>query len=272
MDLIEQIKVDYSNFCDKEYVFYLEDKSSISLKCKMENLPHLIGLHKLKDDCDFIRQMVDKQNYIITPRNIFDVLKENNIGYNEFRKYESWTTHIKDRMENFTYEKINSILRKTTMFSYIFDKSKNKNNKAKYVLIDKKDSLFLQLYIGYDDKLKYYYPNSYVPNKDKDSNLDRKTLKIIKTEIFVLSTKGKIKLETIEHAKIREIKKMIKEYDSKNYKLYKTIEKNNDYINILDEVNILAKEIIKKYNDFEECNDKDINYKLELFLKKDKLI
>lgn len=266
-NLIDEIQKDYSIFCDKEYIFYLENNLKVNLKCKIENLPHLIGVHKLKDDCNFIRQMLDRNDHTVTAKNIFEVLKENGIGYSEFQKYGSWTTHLERRMENFTYEKINAILRKTTMFSYIYDKSKTKNNKAKYVLIDKRDSLFLQLYIGYDEDLKCYYPNSYVPHERKDSNLGRKTLKISKTEIFKLSNKGKEIIEVIEHAKIREIKGMIKDYNNKNSKFYKAIRNNEESITLLNEINSIAREIIEKYTDVIDCTDNELNIKLEPFLK-----
>ena len=214
-DLLCSIQKDYSNFCDKEYIFYLEDGININLKCKKENLPHLIGLHKLKSDYSIIRQMVDKNDYSITPKNIFDIIKEKNITYNDFTQCASWTAHIQNRMENFTYENIDSILRKTGMFTFIYNKDKTKNNKAKYVLMDKKNSLFLHLFIGYDQTLKYYYPNSYVADEKKDSNLSRNTIKVIKTEIYKLSQTGEKLIEVIEHAKIREIKILIKEYNKK---------------------------------------------------------
>lgn len=271
-NLIDEIQKDYSNFCDKEYIFYLDGNLKVNLKCKVENLPHLIGVHKLEKDCNFIRQMLDKNDHTVTAKNIFEVLKANGIGYNEFKNYESWTTHLQRRMENFTYEKIDAILRKTTMFSFIFDESKTKNNKAKYVLIDKKDSLFLQLYIGYDEELKCYYPNSYVPHEKKDSNLGRKTLKISKTEIFKLSNEGREIIEIIEHAKIRELNGMIKEYNSKNNKLYKAIRKNEESLSLLNEINSIAKEIVKKYKYEIKYIDNDLSAKLEPFLKSKTLI
>ncbi|MGL5615351.1 MAG: hypothetical protein ACRDD2_03860 [Sarcina sp.] len=267
-NLIDDIQKAYSEFCDKEYIFHLENDLKINLKCKVENLPHLIGIHKLKDDCKFIRQLLDKNDYNITTKNIFKVLNENEIGYKEFQKYNSWTIHLQMRMENFTYEKLDRILRKTTMFSFIFDKAKIKNSKARYVLIDKKDNLFLQLYIGYDKKFNYYYPNSYVADKNKDSNLARESLKIIKTEIFNLSTDGKKMIEIIEHAKIREIKEMIKIYNNKNIKFYKAVKNNEESLKLLNEVNFMAREIIKKYKSEITSIDEELSNKLEIFLKK----
>lgn len=267
-DLLCCIQRDYSNFCDKEYVFYLENSININLKCKKENLPHLIGLHKLKSDYSVIRQMVDKNDYSITPKNIFDILNEKNITYNDFAQCASWTTHLKDRMENFTYENVDSILRKTGMFTFIYDPKKTKNSKAKYVLMDKKSNLFVHLYIGYDEKAKHYYPNSYVADKEKDSNLSRDTIKIIKTEIYSLSKTGKVLIEVIEHAKIREIKTSIKDYNKKNKELYKQIRNGNSNAdNLLNDINALVKEIVSKYNELNSCNDDDLNNKIKLFLE-----
>lgn len=266
-DLIDEIQADYIHFCDKEYVFHLDNNMKINLRCKIENLPHLIGIHKLGNDCNFIRQMVDKNDYSITTKNIFYIFKENGIGYNEIRSYEGWTPHLQRRMEHFTYEKINAILRKTTMFSFIFDKEKTKNDKAKYVLIDKRGPLFLQLYIGYDDKKKYYYPNSYVPNNKKDSNLARDTLKVIRTEIFSLSENKREMIEVIEHAKIRELNTMIKEYNSQNNKLYRAIRENKNSLELLNTINSMAKDIVKKYKKEIKYIDNDLSSKLEVFLK-----
>lgn len=204
-NLLEYIENDYSKFCDTEYIFYLHNKNIVNLRFEIENLPHLIGLHKLKEDYSEIRQMVDKNDVYITPANIFRILQEKNIDYNTIKKCLSWNTRLQNRMENFTYNKIDSILRKTTIFSFIYEEGKTKNKKAKYVLIDKPSHLFLQLYIGYDSKTKRYFPNSFVADYKKDSNLGRDTLKIIKTEVYKINCFGTYKIETIEHEKIRLI-------------------------------------------------------------------
>lgn len=266
-DLLDKVQEDYKNFCNKEYIFYLDNGININLKCKKENLPHLIGLHKLDKEYSVIRQMVDRNDYTVTPKNIFIKLKEFNISYDDFKKCDTWTKRLENRMENFTFEKLDSILKKTTMFTFIYDKKKTKNNKAKYVMVDKKGTLFVHLYIGYDKNLQYYYPNSFVASEEKDSNLSRKTIKVLKSEIYKLSIDGREKIEIIEHAKIREIRTLIKTYNSNNSKLYKKINKNEEVGSLLKEINGLAIEIINKYDKLEMCSDKDLNDSIDKFLK-----
>lgn len=281
-NLLETIKNDYEKLCNKEYVFYLDTRESVMLMFKKENLPHLIGLHKLKQYYPEIRQMVDKNDYRVTAKNIFKIFEKKNINYTDIKGSLGWNTHLQDRMEKFTYEKIDSILRQTTMFEYIYEKGKTKNTKAKYVLIDKVDKLFLQLYIGYDEEKRIYFPNSYVPNKIKDSNLSRDTFKLIKTEIYIVDSSKKIKIETIEHKKIRDItellRKYLKLYNSKNNELYNLLKTDKSNENILKEVNKLARDIIKWYKELIKFVEKDIflnkksNKKLKNFLQSAKQI
>lgn len=281
-NLLDIIEADYDKFYGNEYIFYLHNNITINLKLKKENLPHLIGLHKLSECYSKIRQMEDKNDYTITPKNIFGILRDHNIDYDNLKSSSGWTIHLQNRMENFTYKKLDSILRKATMFGFIYKEGKTKNTKAKYVLIDKIEELFLQFYIGYDEETKEYFPNSYVPNKEKDPNLSRDTLKIIRTEIYNETTSERVKIETIEHEKIRKLTQSIKEnlklYNNKNTQMYNLIKEDKPNEDILKEIKSLITEIITSYNELTEYVDMDIflsnqsNGKLKRFLQSAKVI
>ncbi|MBC2414973.1 hypothetical protein HGI34_21560 [Clostridium saccharobutylicum] len=260
----------------------MKNNITINLKFKKENLPHLIGLHKLSECYSEIRQMEDKNDHTITPKNIFEILRAHNIDYDNLKSSSGWTTHLQNRMENFTYKKLDSILRKATMFGFIYEEGKTKNTKAKYVLIDKIQELFLQFYIGYDEKTKEYFPNSYVPNNEKDPNLSRDTLKIIRTEIYNETPSERVKIETIEHEKIRELTQLIKEnltsYNNKNNQMYNLIKEDKPNEDMLKEINSLIAEIIKSYKELAEYVNIDIflnnksNGKLKRFLESARII
>lgn len=281
-NLLDIIEADYDKFYGNEYIFYLHNNITINLKLKKENLPHLIGLHKLSECYSEIRQMEDKNDYTITPKNIFEILKDHNINYDNLKSSSGWTIHLQNRMENFTYKKLDSILRKASMFGFIYKEGKTKNTKAKYVLIDKIEELFLQFYIGYDEETKEYFPNSYVPNKEKDPNLSRDTLKIIRTEIYNETPSERVKIETIEHEKIRKLTQSIKEnlklYNNKNTQMYNLIKEDKPNEDILKEIKSLITEIITSYNELTKYVDMDIflnnqsNGKLKRFLQLAKVI
>lgn len=281
-NLLDIIEVDYDKFYGNEYIFYLHNNITINLKLKKENLPHLIGLHKLSECYSEIRQMEDRNDHTITPKNIFEILIDNNIDYDNLKNSSGWSIHLQNRMENFTYKKLDSILRKATMFEFIYKECKTKNTKAKYVLIDKIEELFLQFYIGYDEETKEYFPNSYVPNKEKDPNLSRDTLKIIRTEIYNETPSGRVKIETIEHEKIRKLTQSIKEnlklYNNKNTQMYNLIKEDKPNEDILKEIKSLITEIITSYNELTKYVDMDIflnnqsNGKLKRFLQLAKVI
>lgn len=281
-NLLDTIEADYAKFHGNEYIFTLKNNTVINLKLKKENLPHLIGLHKLSNCYSVIRQMVDKNDYTITPKNIFEILREHTINYENLKSSVGWTIHLQDRMENFTFEKLNSVLRKSTMFGYIYQKGKNKNTKAKYVLIDKIDGLFLQFYIGYNEENDEYFPNSYVPNKQKDSNLSRDTMKIIKTEIYHESPLGRVLIETIEHKKITDLTQLLNEslklYNSKNNQIYNFIKEDKFNEDMIKEINSLITDILTIYNELIKYIDKDIflnnksNSKVKRFLQSARVI
>lgn len=281
-NLLDIIEADYDKFYGNEYIFYLHNNITINLKLKKENLPHLIGLHKLSECYSEIRQMEDKNDYTITPKNIFEILRDRNIDYDNLKSSSGWTIHLQNRMENFTYKKLDSILRKATMFGFIYKEGKTKNTKAKYVLINKIEKLFLQFYIGYNEGTKEYFPNSYVPNIKKDPNLSRDILKIIRTDIYNETPSGRVKIETIEHEKIRELTQSIKEnltsYNNKNNQMYNLIKEDKPNEDMLKEINRLIAEIIKSYNELTKYIDVDIflnnksNGKLKRFLQSSRII
>ena len=281
-NLLETIENDYENLIEIEYVFTLDNNGIVSLEFKKENLPHLIGLHKLKGSVNEIRRMEDINDKGITPANIFQHLRNNNVDYNALKGCSHWDDHIKNRMENFSYENIHSILRQSTMFNFIYDPQKTKNDKAKYVLIDKKNGLFLQFYIGYDNGKDEYFPNSFVANNKKDHNLDRAPLRIVKTEIYRKNGSEMVNIETIEHKKIRDIKDRLDlnltNYNRINDEMYKLAMRDEPYINVLNEVNTLSSKVKFDYSELINYVSPDVlldnksNQKLKHFLVNSKVI
>lgn len=163
----------------------------------------------------------------------------------------SWNTKIQHRMENFNFANLNCLLRKTTIFNFLYEEGKTKNAKATHVLVDKSNNLYIHLFMGFDSNGNFYFPNSFVVDYQRDSNLSRKGTKIIKTEIYKIDIAGKEKIETVEHEQIRLIsdglKQNIKVYSSKNEQIYILANKNEEYKDVLDQVNILSKTIKKDY-------------------------
>lgn len=252
-NLLEKIECDYKKICGTEYIFYLENGSVINLRFKIENLPHLIGIHKLSGDYVEIRQMTDKSDVHITPTNILSILKEKNINYESFKLASSWNEKLQLRMENLNFIVLDGLLRKTTIFNFLYDSPKTKNKKARYVLMDRPRELFVHLYLGIDKSENFYFPNSFVADQKKDANLSRSTTKIIKTEIYKLDIHGTNKVEIIEHEKIRslteELKKNVKLYSSKNHEVYSLARKEQEYMANLEEVNELSMQIKRDYQE-----------------------
>lgn len=108
--MINRIQKDYDKLRKREYQFYFEDGQVISLRFKKVKLPHLIGLGKLKNDDELIMKMDLKQ---FTAKGIFKKLSEHNRTYEVLKNYSSWTGHLTRRMENFTYENLHMLLKKT---------------------------------------------------------------------------------------------------------------------------------------------------------------
>lgn len=227
--MINRIQKDYDKLRKKEYQFYLEDGQVISLRFKKVNLPHLIGLGKLKNDDEWIMKMDLKQ---VTAKEIFKKLSEHNRTYEVLKTYPSWTGHLTRRMENFTYENLHMLLKKSTVCEFIYDPDETDNDVAKFVFVDELANLYIHLFIGKDEIKGYYFPNSFIAEFSKH----RCCGKSIKIKITKVIIQGDGQTEVIEHDKLKAKLRSIKETMSKINGLYTLI--SNKIRNKVDESTI----------------------------------
>lgn len=277
MNTFKNIVADYNLLIATEFEFEIESGKTINLKMYKENLPHLLGLQYLSDFNADIREFNDNLNPSNNAKTIMDTLVSKNIQFQSFYMNPLISSTVKNRIEFFSYVNIMRILKGVTAFNFIFDPTRSISKKAKLVFIEKKKNMFMQLYLGYDIKNKYYYPLSFIPNENQELSIERTPIKIAKTTIFY--NKGFVDehKEVLEHKKMRPIIKNIteniKKYNKLNEQLYKKIssinkaEDNTDKIII--EINELFFSIKKCYLDLESLinikdflsrnNNRDIN-------------
>jgi len=263
--MLDRIVCDYNKLRKKEYRFILQDGTTISLKFKSCNLPHLIGLAKLKDDDTTITDFDEGR---ISAKRIIQALKNEDKTYLTLKSYPSWTGHLTRRMENFTFENLNMLIRQSAVINFIYDPNETKNDKAKFIFYTELEAIHLHLYIGEDENGNYYYPNSFNAEFKKDSRCG-KAKKIKVTKVLLLD--GSHSYE-IEHDKIKSLIREVRVYGREYNRLmndYKG-EKGDTYIRICEIEDILKEsyEAIDKYMPLEDFFRIKSNGKLEKLYKR----
>lgn len=216
--MLNRIEEDYNKLRKKEFQFILEDGSLISLRFKKENLPHLIGIGKLEQDDETIRKF---SNTKIAAKDILKRLKSEGKTYEVLKEYHSWTGHLTRRMNHFKYSNINLLVRQSVVIDFVYNPSKTKNKKAKFIFYAETNQVHLHLFIGKDENKNYYYPNSFTAEFEKDHNAGS-TRKVKISKIIIQNDSD---IEEIDHnyykniirnvrSKIKSVNKMITNLNS----------------------------------------------------------
>lgn len=190
--MLNRIEEDYNKLRKKEFQFILEDGDVINLRFKKVNLPHLIGIGKLQEDDETIKSFVNKQ---VSAKDILKKLKEEGKTYEVIKEYDSWTGHLTRRMSYFDYSNINLLIRQSVVIDFVYDPSKTNNDRAKFIFYAETNEIHLHLFIGEDEVKKYYYPNSFTAEDEKNRNAGG--VKKIKVSKIVIQD-GNI-IEEIDH-------------------------------------------------------------------------
>jgi hypothetical protein len=273
MGKFNELVSDYNQLAQNEYKFHT-NHGVIHLIFKPENLPHLVGFQYLSEAHPILRAFNDVSDSKVTASNVFENLINENVSFESLLFNKKIDPLIECRITEFSYRTIKSLLLNTTLFKFKYDSDKTLNAKAKYVLIEDRKDLFLHLYIGYDHRKRFYFPNSFVPNLSRVPHIERDVLSVHKTEIIDITTQ---KSTVIDHAKIRDLTKeinlLISHYNKKNELFYN--EKSNHYLSdeLLIEINALLKMFLCKYQalcKLSEVSDyllKPSNAKLTAFIE-----
>lgn len=252
MAKFREVIEEYNKLIKSRCEFLLDDGSLINLVFEERNLPHLLGFQYLSDTHTVFREFNDEKNRNVIAENIMSIIIEENVLYEDLTAQHKIDEDIRRRMEEFTYKNIIGLLRGITTFKFIYDPKRSISAKAKFVFIEQRDEIFIQLYIGYDNPKKYYFPLSFQPSKNKEVSLERKPQRIIKTTIFHESD-NYTEIEVLDHVVMRpvinDLFEGVKKYKKINNLLYKKIDEGKDTSKLLNEVNECFRNIESKYNE-----------------------
>lgn len=228
--MLNRIEEDYNKFRKKEYQFILENGEMISLKFKKANLPHLIGIGKLKEDDETIKKFVNNEIYA---KDILDKLRSEGKTYETLSSYPTWSGHLTRRMSYFQYSNINLLIRQAVVIDFVFNSKNTKNDKAKFIFYAETEEIHLHLFVGKDELKKFYFPNSFTAECKKDRNAGGVT-KIKVSKVIVHDGK---EIEVINHdyykSIIRTIRSQMKEINKCNVNLKNAISKGKEESEIL---------------------------------------
>jgi len=159
-----QLKSDFERLINIKFEFVMSDESIINLRFEKHDLQHLLGFHYLSEAHSIFMQLNNKSNRYITAENVIEKLIETNVTFEELVRTQKIGYDLEQRIVEFTYNNVMSLLRGITIFKFIYVPKRAISRKAKFVFIEKRNSIYIQLYIGYDTLGKYYYPVSFQPS------------------------------------------------------------------------------------------------------------
>lgn len=177
MDKLEAAMSDYESFINKKYIYELSDKKNIDVTFKLENFPHVLGLHKIVDIKDLEklnRNPIDGQKSI-SGKQVYKKLRNKEITSNMIFNSPHYTK-IENRFNYF--HKTKDLLFEKVI--YDFDKSKVPSTiKGDLVLYTVKGGWYLQLFLV-KCKQGYYVPMTFIVedddkyiNEQTDHNIDK---------------------------------------------------------------------------------------------------
>lgn len=183
-DKLYECFLKYNELMKYNYTYKLDGGITFTLKFKKEDLPHLLGLHKLID-YNIFKQLADKKH---VAGKIYKMIAEkdkaNSITYDYISKSQFFNV-ISNRIDNF-----HSI--KDLLFSQViinFDNSKiDTKLESNVILFEKKTNKYLHLCIV--NKNHKTYPETFIVESSnyyvKDQ--DRRLVKNIEIEDFKAKT------------------------------------------------------------------------------------
>lgn len=251
MPKFDEVQSEYNLLINTKCEFYLEDDTIVNLIFENSNLPHLLGFQYFSDAHSVFREFNDRNNTKVTADNVMSILKTKNITFEYLHQHHLIDPDKARRITEFTYNNIISLLRGVNTFKFIYDPKRSISDKSNFVFIEQRKKLFIQLYIGFDKKGKYYFPLSFQPSEKKEVSLERKPKKILKT-IINHNTGESNYIEILDHVKMKPIinslSNEIKDYKKKNNLLYQKLQENKDTKGLLPEVNKHILNITEYYN------------------------
>lgn len=157
MGKLQEVMADYEWLTEKKYSYELVNHCDLVVIFKIENFPHIAGLHKLIDINYF-----DKLNQRkITGKKVYKKLKNNEIT-NEMICKSHYYVDIEKRIKYFS--KIKSLVFEKVI--YDFDRSKVRSRiGADLVLYTIEDNLYIHLFLV-KNKNGYYYPMTFIVESD----------------------------------------------------------------------------------------------------------
>lgn len=155
MDKLYKSFQEYQNLLDKEFHYKFKySKYKLKLQFKPENLPHLLGLHKLKD-IDILNKFNKKE----ISANIICKKIENKELTSKIIEKSVFYHKIKDRIIYF--RELNNLMIKNNFLR--FRKNKTEDGtlmKAEFIVYSLKNGKYIHLFIGRNGKT--YYPETFI--------------------------------------------------------------------------------------------------------------
>jgi len=258
VEMIYQIEAFFKDFCEKEYVYYLEDGAVVRLIVSINQLPHLIGIHKYVEFI-IVRQFNDKQNTDVNASNIFDKLRETGINYNSIKLCSSYNEH-KWRIEKLTYDNLKDLLYNTRIFDFI---NSPKNGVGKRILLRINGGFHLQLILGEENN--NHFLNSFYVGRKKDKCISEKGIYVNRLVITDIANSARLIIYEKNYEEIRKRKNKIENniaiYYKMNDEFHQTCKGNNR--DLLEKINTHSKLMKSLYKEFKQYLKTEENYMLE---------
>lgn len=187
MGSLLEIVRNYEPICKNDYIYKLRNGTEIKVVFKKSNLPHLLGLHKLKDIEEF-RKLSEKE---VAAQTVYKRLKSGSITFEQisnseyFHEIENRLKHIQN-LEQLVFERV--------ILDFDASKLKTKLKKVTVLFYVKIGSEYIHLPLVYN-KSGYYAPNTLLVQRNRYyiDNQDELTV-----ESLTVMNKGKV-IKTIEY-------------------------------------------------------------------------
>ena len=170
--------------------YTLENGDVISVIFKIENFPHLIGLHKLKDIYT-VQHWIDKNNKIMNTKKILKLIEKEKLTDSDIKKSIHYSS-IEERYNSFDYNNIISTVYSNVIINFNGRIINSKLN-SEYIIFEKGKYGNKHICIGKDKIKGYFYFETYFFEKTDKYILGQKVLKINK--ISLCDDKGGVLIE-----------------------------------------------------------------------------
>ncbi|MEG1309390.1 MAG: PBECR4 domain-containing protein [Bacilli bacterium] len=154
MDKLYKSFIEYQNLLDKEFHYKFKNRFKFKLIFKPENLPHLLGLHKLKDI-----EILNKFNTKEIAADVIYKKIENKDLTSKIIEKSAFYHKIESRLIYF--RELNELVTKNNFLRFSKDKTEDGTlMKAEFIVYSLKNGKYIHLFIG--KGARFYYPETFI--------------------------------------------------------------------------------------------------------------